>query len=78
MVDFVGPLYNLIYLATLEWYPGFAYCLSNMILIVMIVMTLYCRWYVINWSKFDANMNINTKDMNKDILQFWDSVTTNI
>ena len=50
MVEVVGPLYHVIYLGTIDWYPGFAYCISSMILISMIVITVYCRWFVSKWS----------------------------
>ena len=49
MVEVVGPLYHVIYLGTIDWYPGFAYCISSMILISMIVITVYCRWFVSKW-----------------------------
>ena len=42
---------NLLDLATLDWHPGFAYCLSSLIPIIMILMLIYCRWYNIEWSK---------------------------
>ena len=45
MVELVGPAYHLIYLGTIDWYPGFAYCVSAFILIIMIVLTIYCRWF---------------------------------
>ena len=50
MVEVVGPLYHVIYLGTINWYSGFAYCISSVILILMIVITLYCRWFVSKWS----------------------------
>ena len=58
MVGLVGPLYNILYLATLDWHPGFAYCVSSVILIVMILMTIYCRWYEIKWAKMMELRNL--------------------
>merc|ERR1712241_511852 len=46
VVELVGPVYHLIYLGTIDWYPGFAYCVSAFILIIMIVLTIYCRWFL--------------------------------
>ena len=51
IVDFDGRLYNLLDLGPLDRHPGFAHCLSSLILIIMILMTIYCRWYNIKWSK---------------------------
>lgn len=42
---------NLLDLATLDCHGVFAYCLSSLILIIMILMLIYCRWYNIEWSK---------------------------
>ena len=51
LIDFLAPLYNLLYKYTLEWHPGFCYCLSALFLITMIIMTLYCRWFSVKWAK---------------------------
>ena len=81
MVEVVGPLYHVIYLGTIDWYPGFAYCISSMILISMIVITVYCRWFVSKWSykktippmfavdetKFDHHFEPTTNVYTKDI-----------
>ena len=59
MVGLVGPLYNILYLATLDWHPGFAYCVSSIILIVMILMTIYCRWYEMKWAEMMELRNLD-------------------
>ena len=51
LVDFLAPLYSLLYEYTLEWYSGFCYCLTATLNIIMIILALYCRWYSIRWSQ---------------------------
>ena len=58
MVELVGPLYHVIYLATIAWYSGFAYCVSSLILMLMIAMTIYCRWFVSRGSMHTLNLDI--------------------
>merc|ERR1711997_805355 len=56
-----GCVYHAIYLGTIDWYPGFAYCVSAFVLIFMIVMTIYCRWFVSKWSERMADYDTYTK-----------------
>ena len=38
----ISPLYNIIYLNTLEWHVGFIYCINEILLIIMITASCYC------------------------------------
>ena len=62
IVELFGPVYHAIYLGTIDWYPGFAYCVSAFVLIFMIAMTLYCRWFVSRWSDHKLDPETATKD----------------
>lgn len=46
---FISPLYNIIYLNTLDWHFGLIYCLNEVILIFMVTGAFYAglkiRWY---------------------------------
>ncbi len=65
VVELIGPVYHLIYLGTIEWYPGFAYCVSFVILIIMLVMTIYCRWFLTRWSSVIIGPTVcNNSDIN--------------
>ena len=41
VVEFASPLYNLIYVATLEWYLGFVYAILCVVLTMQLGMTSY-------------------------------------
>jgi hypothetical protein len=45
-VSLISPLYNLMYVATLEWHLGFVYCFSETILLVMIAVAAYTYFYI--------------------------------
>ena len=56
---FISPLYNLIYLETLDWHPGMPYCVAEMLLIFLIALSLYC-WFKIkrfNSKKLSESQN---------------------
>ena len=38
----LSPLYNLLYLATLDWYIGFVFCISETMFLVMLTITGVC------------------------------------
>jgi len=61
IVELFGPVYHAIYLGTIDWYPGFAYCVSAFVLIFMIVMTIYCRWFVSRWFERMTDYDTYTK-----------------
>ena len=46
LISFASPLYNLIYIATYVWHSGFVYCVSALILIIMIFLSLYSYVYM--------------------------------
>ena len=45
-INLISPLYNLIYAATLEWHLGFVYCLSETLLVGMIIAAMYSYFYI--------------------------------
>merc|ERR1719351_504170 len=63
IVELFGPVYHAIYLGTIDWYPGFAYCVSAFVLIFMIMMTVYCRWFVFRWTEKIADPKLYGKDV---------------
>ena len=73
IVELFGPVYHAIYLGTIDWYPGFAYCVSAFVLIFMIAMTLYCRWFVSRWTDHKLDPE-NYADDAKNTLSIKDSV----
>merc|ERR1711894_768342 len=71
IVELFGPVYHAIYLGTIDWYPGFAYCVSALVLIFMIAMTVYCRWFVSRWSNnlmtsFETNTKVDINQLCMD------------
>ena len=46
VVQLIKPLYEKIYSATLDWYFGFVYCISDMITLTLIAMAVYVYFYM--------------------------------
>lgn len=46
VVQLIKPMYEKIYSATLDWYFGFVFCISDMITIVMICLAVYVFIYM--------------------------------
>ena len=73
VVELIVPGYHSIYLYTIEWFPGFAYCISCGIVLIMLTVASYIRCRAILKDTKCKNMDINNNSSNKKI---FDSVAT--
>jgi len=60
LVGLFSPLYSLIYRNTLEWHPGFVYCISCTVLALMLVLTLYAYIFMRKFEKWKKNQQLMT------------------
>ena len=46
VVQLIKPMYEKIYSATLDWYFGFVYCISDMITLTLMAMAVYIYFFM--------------------------------
>lgn len=58
--DLASPLYNIVYIASIEWHLGMTYCISATLLMVMLVVCTYTFFFLKNFEKKHGNFSSKT------------------
>ncbi|XP_059088745.1 uncharacterized protein LOC131884867 [Tigriopus californicus] len=83
--DLASPLYNIVYIASIDWHLGMSFCISATLLLVMLVVCIYANFFLKQYEQKygpfsttthknnQANMDVDVSkwdDKNEEIQKF--------